>query len=152
MSAGSTSGQLDFSEEDQIEFVVAGGDSSEALEPSERAVAVKVSGQLLSTYGPISNHVFPEQHLGTGVCLSNIGAIRLGRLLSGHASNDVKRPAAVNRGTRGRERVIAVTAVSLNQASFGLYGSFASWPWETRACSHWRVDVAEWEWLAARSR
>ena len=24
--------------------------------------------------------------------------------------------------------------------------------WQARACSHWRVGVAEWEWLAARSR
>ena len=44
------------------------------------------------------------------------------------------------RSTQGLERTIAATAVSLNQASFGLYGAFASWPWETRWEAQWKLE------------
>ena len=94
------------------------------------------------------NHGRTEYEISNGnIHASSRGTLwRLGSQEMGNSRYDD------GRSTRGLERVIAVTAVSLNQASFGLYGSFASWPWETRACSHWRVGVAEWEWLAARSR
>jgi len=47
---------------------------------------------------------------------------------------------ADGRSAEGLERTIAATAVSLNQASFGLYGAFSSWAWQPRWEAQWELE------------
>ncbi len=74
------------------------------------------------------NHRRSEYEMANGnIHASSRGTVwRLGSQEMGNSRYDDGRSA------RGLERTIAATAISLNQASYGLYGAFSNWPWQSR--------------------
>ena len=82
------------------------------------------------------NHRRTEYEMANGnIHASSRGTLwRLGSQNMGNSRYDDGRSA------QGLERTIAATAISLNQASFGLYGAFTSWPWQSRWEAQWELE------------